>query len=439
LADDVVGILTRLAAAREAQPPRTTEADVIAERLARLATNPAVAASLAAACAGGDDAGGPTTSRREATLDVIDRARPKDVPDAWVESLASLLPGAAKTGAPGEAASLGPVLRTLAGLSLSQAQRARLAPQVLAIAGDATSPPAIVTLALRVVGPSETIPAPLIDRLVAILGDGRQGGNAAGRPSGDASPLDRSAAAAALATATCSTAVLESIAATFETLPPGDVAVLLPGITAARGKPLTRAIAALAAASRPEGVPRDLIEKAVTALPEADAAAGHALLRRIDLARAGEREAYDRLAASLPEGDPARGHAVFLSNKAACTTCHAMAYAGGRIGPDLSKIGAIRTPRDLLEAIVLPSASFVRSYEPVVIATADGRAYAGVIREENDAEVVLQTTATATERIPRDAIESLETGTVSLMPKGYDTLLTPQELADLVAFLARAR
>ncbi|HBB75915.1 MAG TPA: hypothetical protein DC048_15895, partial [Planctomycetaceae bacterium] len=102
--------------------------------------------------------------------------------------------------------------------------------------------------------------------------------------------------------------------------------------------------------------------------------------------------------------DPARGHAVFLSNKAACTTCHAMAYAGGRIGPDLSKIGAIRTPRDLLEAIVLPSASFVRSYEPVVVATADGRAYAGVIREENDAEVVLQTTATATERIPRDAI-----------------------------------
>ena len=198
-------------------------------------------------------------------------------------------------------------------------------------------------------------------------------------------------------------------------------------------------LAALAAAPRPEGVPRDLLEKAVTALPEAESAAGHVLLRRVDLARAGEREAYERLAASLPEGDPARGHAVFLSNKAACTTCHAMAYAGGRIGPDLSKIGAIRTPRDLLEAIVLPSASFVRSYEPVVIATADGRAYAGVIREENDAEVVLQTTATATERIPRDAIESLETGSVSLMPKGYDTLLTPQELADLVAFLARAR
>ena len=37
------------------------------------------------------------------------------------------------------------------------------------------------------------------------------------------------------------------------------------------------------------------------------------------------------------------------------------------------------------------------------------------------------------------AIESIEPGTVSLMPKGYDTILSPQELADLVAFLARAK
>jgi putative heme-binding domain-containing protein len=327
------------------------------------------------------------------------------------------------------------VLRTLAGLSLSKSQRARLTPQALAIAADATSPPALVTLALRVVGPTKTIPAPVISRLVAILG----GGKGAGGPAGEASPLDRSAAAAALAAATCSPAVLESIAATFESLPPGDVALLLPAITSAGGAPLSRAIAALAAASRPEGLPHDLLEQAVAALAEAEASAGHALLRRIDQARAGERAAYERLAASLPAGDPSRGHAVFLSNKAACTTCHAMAYAGGRIGPDLSKIGAIRTPRDLLEAILLPSASFVRSYEPVVVLTADGRAFSGVIREEDDSEIVLQTSATATERIERAAIESLESGTVSLMPKGYDTLLSPQELADLVAFLARAK
>jgi putative heme-binding domain-containing protein len=116
-----------------------------------------------------------------------------------------------------------------------------------------------------------------------------------------------------------------------------------------------------------------------------------------------------------------------------------MAYVGGRIGPDLSKIGTIRTPRDLLEAIVLPSASFVRSYEPVTVLTVDGRAHAGIVREDTAAEIVLQASATQVERIPRGQVESIAPGTVSLMPKGYDTLLTPQELADLVAFLARAK
>jgi hypothetical protein len=292
-----------------------------------------------------------------------------------------------------------------------------------------------VTLALRAAGPAAELPDPVVARLVAMLG----GDPDATATTLDVSPLDRSAAAATLAAATLSPAALEAVAATFATLPGSDVAVLLPVITAHGGTALVRAIDALAASTRPDTVPPGLLEQAVAALPEAQAAGGRALVARVTAARGRERETYERLAASLPEGDPARGHAVFLSNKAACTTCHALAYAGGRIGPDLTKIGAIRTPGDLLEAIVLPSASFVRSYEPVVVLTVDGRAFAGTIREENDSEVVLQTTATATERIPRADIESIEAGTVSLMPRGYDTLLSPQELADLVAFLARTR
>jgi hypothetical protein len=51
----------------------------------------------------------------------------------------------------------------------------------------------------------------------------------------------------------------------------------------------------------------------------------------------------------------------------------------------------------------------------------------------------VQTSATAVERIPRDLVEAIEPGRVSLMPHGYDKLLSPQELADLVAFLHRAK
>jgi putative heme-binding domain-containing protein len=116
-----------------------------------------------------------------------------------------------------------------------------------------------------------------------------------------------------------------------------------------------------------------------------------------------------------------------------------MAYVGGRIGPDLSHIGAIRTPRDLLEAIVRPSASFVRSYEPSIVVTDDGRSFQGVVREEAGGALAVQTSATVVERVPREEVESIEPGRVSIMPQGYDKLLSAQDLADLVAFLHRAK
>lgn len=436
VAEDVVPLLDRIAAARSANPPRSSEADAIADRLARIAVAPAIAAALAAACDGRHGERADAPGLRRAALDVMDRARPKDVPAAWVDALAALVSTGPRPEPSGDTRALvGPALRTLAGMSLTTPQRQSLAQTLFEIAADASRPPAVVTLALRAAGPSAELPDPVVARLVAMLG----GDPDATATNLDVSPLDRSAAAATLAAATLSPTALESVAASFATLPGSDVAVLLPVITAHGGTALVRAIDALAASTRPDTVPPGLLEQAVAALPEAQAAGGRALVARVTAARGRERETYERLAASLPEGDPARGHAVFLSNKAACTTCHALAYAGGRIGPDLTKIGAIRTARDLLEAIVLPSASFVRSYEPVVVLTVDGRAFAGTIREENDSEVVLQTTATATERIPRVDIESIEAGTVSLMPRGYDTLLSPQELADLVAFLARTR
>lgn len=425
IAADVAPLMAAIAAARAADPPRTDEADRSAARLARIAARPALAAAVADACRSN------ATGVRAAALDVIDRARPAAVPEPWVDALAALLESGGPRGGDGGAA-VGPAVRTLAGLSLSPAQRQRIAPALVAIAADPAVPPAVGTLALRAAGSPANLPEAVIARLVTVLG-------AAAGDAQDVSPLDRSAAAAAVAKASLAPAALVPVAATFWVLPGGDVALLLPAITAAGGPPLVTAIEALAAAPRPEAVPRDLLAAAVAALPADHAATGRAVLEKVDAARAGEREAYARLAASLPAGDPSRGHAVFLSAKAACTTCHAMAYAGGRIGPDLTKIGSIRTPADLLEAIVLPSASFVRSYEPMVVLTDDGRAFAGVIRQESDAEVVLQTSATATERIPRDLIESIEAGTASLMPKGYDTLLSPQELADLVAFLARAK
>ncbi|MGL4420192.1 MAG: PVC-type heme-binding CxxCH protein, partial [Gemmataceae bacterium] len=115
--------------------------------------------------------------------------------------------------------------------------------------------------------------------------------------------------------------------------------------------------------------------------------------------------------------------------------CHMLGYVGGDVGPDLTKIGSIRTESDLLESIVEPSASFVRSYEPVVVEMVDGRRWNGVIQSESSAEVVLRVNATETVRLARGDVESVRPSAVSVMPAGLEGQLTRQELSDLLAFL----
>src|SRR5690606_35994289 len=147
----------------------------------------------------------------------------------------------------------------------------------------------------------------------------------------------------------------------------------------------------------------------------------------------------DELLASLGEGDVRRGQAIFNGEKASCSTCHAIGYLGGKLGPDLTRIGQIRSRRDLLEAIVYPSASFVRSYEPVIVTTASGEIYSGVLQGDSDDEIVLGTGANQEVRVPRSEVVEMRPGTVSVMPAGLDEQLTKQELADLLAFLEAAR
>jgi putative heme-binding domain-containing protein len=163
------------------------------------------------------------------------------------------------------------------------------------------------------------------------------------------------------------------------------------------------------------------------------------LLKQVQTARLaaiGERKSkLDGLIAHLTSGDPKKGEQVFFSRRAACASCHRIESQGGQVGPDLSQIGRIRTQRDLLEAIVFPSASFARGYEPFTVVTESGRTYNGVIESETANEIVLRTTDQRTIRLPHSEIEVLKQSEVSVMPQGIDKLLSPAELQDLLAFL----
>ena len=156
---------------------------------------------------------------------------------------------------------------------------------------------------------------------------------------------------------------------------------------------------------------------------------------KLDAELQARRANLDKLLVGAQPGDIKRGQVIFNSAKTNCATCHKIGYVGGAIGPDLTRIGSIRTEKDLLESIVLPSASFVRSYEPVHVVRLDGRSHSGILKKDSPDEVVLAVSATEDVRIPRGDIDTFKPGTVSVMPAGLEQQITKQELADLLAFL----
>jgi putative heme-binding domain-containing protein len=145
---------------------------------------------------------------------------------------------------------------------------------------------------------------------------------------------------------------------------------------------------------------------------------------------------YKEILASdqYPAADPGRGRLVFNRT---CLPCHRLFDAGGDVGPDLT--GSDRANRDyILENVLDPSAAVAREYTLANVATTDGRLVAGIIREQNDRSLTIQT---ANERIvlPREDIEDLKPSTVSMMPEGQLERLSPQEIRDLFAYLAASR
>jgi putative heme-binding domain-containing protein len=168
-------------------------------------------------------------------------------------------------------------------------------------------------------------------------------------------------------------------------------------------------------------------------------AQGDRFLETLDTGLAGRRKRLEKIRSELPAGDVRRGQTVFNSAKAACIQCHRLGYQGGDVGPELTSIGTVRSADDLLEAIVEPSASLVRSYEPVSVTTRDGEERLGILRRDDARGVTLITGPGSTLEIDRADITAVTPSTVSLMPAGLDEQITRQELADLIEFLKNTR
>jgi putative heme-binding domain-containing protein len=141
----------------------------------------------------------------------------------------------------------------------------------------------------------------------------------------------------------------------------------------------------------------------------------------------------------LSGGDPARGRAVFIGSKSGCAACHRVGNAGGPVGPDLTRIGAIRSGHDLLESILFPASTFAQGYEPYAVATVDGRVLSGLVVRRDADELILRESSGTETRLLRAEIEEVRRSETSVMPEGLGLALTRQELRDLLAFLKALR
>jgi putative heme-binding domain-containing protein len=145
--------------------------------------------------------------------------------------------------------------------------------------------------------------------------------------------------------------------------------------------------------------------------------------------------AIDRMLAAIKgqRGGAAKGAVVFAQN---CRACHAFGTTvGGAIGPDMAVVKD-RTAPYLVTHILDPNRAVEDRYMMYAATLLDGRSLAGMLVAEAGNSITLRGLDGAEQVILRNEVRLLVSSGRSLMPEGLEAVLTPEAMADLMAFLA---
>ncbi len=154
--------------------------------------------------------------------------------------------------------------------------------------------------------------------------------------------------------------------------------------------------------------------------------------------RSPDRENVIRQARQLVRttaGNVTAGRAIFQKT---CGNCHKLYGQGEEVGPDLTVNGR-GSFEQLLSNVLDPSLVIGAAYQARTVVTEDGRILSGLLVEDSPQRVVLKQQGGKLEAIPRSQIAEIDTSKLSLMPEDLDKTLKPQELVDLLTFLALDR
>jgi len=357
---------------------------------------------------------------KQLALRIMARAKLGKPPAAWLAAVAQAVAEAEPDALPLAVAAA----RALPGAASND----QLSRALSAVAERSEQPSEVRVAALAVVAPNlSEVTAPQF----GLLADALSPENSVGM---------RSAAADALAQAPLSPAQLDELCELLKSVSPLELNHLLAAFERSTDEQLgLKLISSLREASVLPSLRVDVLRAALSKYGDAVQQGVDELESLVNVDAAAQRQRIEELLPLMSEGDVRRGHAVFYSSKAACSACHRLGYAGGTVGPELTRIGEIRTERDLLESILYPNLSFVQTYESVLVLTTEGKAVNGRIVDESDEGYLLATGPDEQLRVRRDEIDQMQPSTVSVMPAGLDRQLSVEELADLVAFLKSAK
>jgi putative heme-binding domain-containing protein len=167
-------------------------------------------------------------------------------------------------------------------------------------------------------------------------------------------------------------------------------------------------------------------EMAATNAPDDDLLLIIAFLRDLGGAPASEQ----------PSGDVEHGRRLF---DARCTSCHRVGGQGGRLGPDLTRIGASRSRAALVREIRTPSEWIAPSYEAVTLVTKDGQRVRGAKKNEDTFSIQIMDVRERIRGFLKSDLDEVIHEKDSLMPAFGPAALSDSDLGDVVAYLSTLR
>lgn len=140
--------------------------------------------------------------------------------------------------------------------------------------------------------------------------------------------------------------------------------------------------------------------------------------------------------ALLHEGDAETGAKLFADEqKVGCTKCHSIDGKGLKAAPDLFAVGDQFARRELIDAVLKPSATIAVGYSTTVVDTKSDEEYQGVLKQATDSWIELLGADGIRVRIATSDIKEQHGSDLSLMPEGLQAGMSMQEFTDLIAYL----